>query len=82
MMNKRKILITGGTGKTGIRIAKRLNQQGYSYTITMRNAEAITAPENQVHFNWYDSSTFLLLCIMLNEFIWLHQWATQNPLKL
>ncbi|MDQ0045781.1 ergot alkaloid biosynthesis protein [Paenibacillus polymyxa] len=59
MMNKRKILITGGTGKTGIRIAKRLNQQGYSYTITMRNAEAITAPENQVHFNWYDSSTFL-----------------------
>lgn len=59
MTNQRNILLTGGTGKTGIRIAKKLNQQGYSYTITMRNAEAITDPEKQVHFNWYDSSTFL-----------------------
>lgn len=59
MMNQRNILITGGTGKTGKRIVERLKQQGYSYKITMRNAEAITAPEKQVHFNWYDSSTFL-----------------------
>ncbi|MGG1942039.1 hypothetical protein ABFY57_20415 [Paenibacillus polymyxa] len=27
MMNQQKILITGGTGKTGIRIAERLNRQ-------------------------------------------------------
>ncbi|MDP1512084.1 ergot alkaloid biosynthesis protein [Paenibacillus sp. CMAA1739] len=59
MINQQKILITGGTGKTGIRIAERLNQQGYSYIITMRNKEAITTPQNQVYFNWYDSSTFL-----------------------
>lgn len=59
MMNHGKILITGGTGKTGKRIAERLDQQGYSFTIAMRNAEAITDPEKQVHFDWYDSSTFL-----------------------
>ncbi|MGN7360370.1 NmrA family NAD(P)-binding protein [Paenibacillus sp. SAF-054] len=58
-MNQRKILITGGTGKTGIRIAERLNQKGYPYAITMRNAGAMTEPETQVHFDWYDRSTFL-----------------------
>lgn len=58
-MNQSKILITGGTGKTGIRIAKRLDQLGYSYATTLRTAQAITDPERQVHFDWYDSSTFL-----------------------
>ncbi|MFE4709363.1 ergot alkaloid biosynthesis protein [Paenibacillus sp. NPDC056722] len=59
MKNQRKILITGGRGKTGTRIAERLEQQGYSYTTTLRNAQLITNPENEVHFDWYDSSTFL-----------------------
>ncbi|NUU62709.1 ergot alkaloid biosynthesis protein [Paenibacillus agri] len=59
MKNQRKILITGGRGKTGTRIAERLEQQGYSYKSTFRNTQDITEPSNQVHFDWYDSSTFL-----------------------
>ena len=57
-MDQQKILITGGTGKTGTRIAERLGQLGYSYTTTRRSAEAITDSESQVQFNWYDSLTF------------------------
>ncbi|OBZ19500.1 ergot alkaloid biosynthesis protein [Bacillus sp. FJAT-27264] len=58
-MKQQKVLITGGRGKTGTRIAARLRQLGWSYTTTFRNAQAITDPANEVHFDWYDSSTFL-----------------------
>ncbi|WP_410768734.1 NmrA family NAD(P)-binding protein [Fontibacillus sp. BL9] len=59
MMNQRKILITGGKGKTGTRISKRLDQLGYSYISTLRNPKDITDPIKEVHFDWYDNSTFL-----------------------
>ncbi|MFC3749715.1 ergot alkaloid biosynthesis protein [Paenibacillus sp. GCM10012306] len=58
-MNHPKILITGGRGKTGTRIAERLEQRGYSYITTLRNAQAITDSTSEVHFDWYDNSTFL-----------------------
>ncbi|MFD2700964.1 ergot alkaloid biosynthesis protein [Paenibacillus shunpengii] len=59
MMNHNKILITGGRGKTGTRIANRLDQSGYPYSTTLRNKQDIINPMKQVHFDWYDRLTFL-----------------------
>ncbi|WP_310831933.1 NmrA family NAD(P)-binding protein [Paenibacillus pedocola] len=59
MTDQRKILITGGKGKTGTRIAKRLDQLGYSYTTTLRSLQPIKDPMKEVHFDWYDNATFL-----------------------
>ncbi|UQZ32731.1 ergot alkaloid biosynthesis protein [Paenibacillus sp. PK3_47] len=56
---QRNILITGGKGKTGIRLAKELDKLGYPYMKTHRNPISITDPLKEVHFDWYDSSTFL-----------------------
>ncbi|MFF2911348.1 NAD(P)H-binding protein [Paenibacillus sp. NPDC057934] len=59
MMKQQKILITGGRGKTGKKIAAQLRQLGWSFTTTFRDVQAITDPANEVQFDWYDSSTFL-----------------------
>jgi len=47
------ILVTGGTGKTGRRVAKLLQQQGEKVRIASRQAAPGTT-----HFNWIDPSTF------------------------
>ncbi|MFD1953099.1 NmrA family NAD(P)-binding protein [Paenibacillus thailandensis] len=59
MMKQGKLLITGGRGKTGARIAERLDVLEYPYKTTIRNPQAITDPLKEVHFDWYDDSTFL-----------------------
>jgi uncharacterized protein YbjT (DUF2867 family) len=48
---EKKILVLGGTGKTGSRVADRLNQMGLSVRIGSRNAE--------IPFDWNDQSTWL-----------------------
>lgn len=50
-------LITGGTGKTGLILAKLLTDAGRPVLLTSRKGEA-PAPFKAVKFDWYDSSTF------------------------
>ncbi|QQF62189.1 NmrA family NAD(P)-binding protein [Bacillus halotolerans] len=57
MMNHDQILITGGTGTTGSRIAKRLIEQGYSVRIASRKKGEISNAE-YVYFDWKDESSF------------------------
>jgi ergot alkaloid biosynthesis protein len=56
MMNGQKILITGGTGNTGRRIAEHLAAQGRSVRTGSRGAPRSDAFEH-VRFDWDDTST-------------------------
>src|ERR1700754_3827602 len=47
----KQILVLGGTGKTGSRVAARLQQMGWPLRIGSRNAE--------IPFEWNDQSTWL-----------------------
>ena len=49
-----RILVTGGTGKTGRRVVKRLMSMGRSVAVASRSA---TGPD-AVKFDWSDPSTF------------------------
>ncbi|TFK62485.1 NAD(P)-binding protein [Pluteus cervinus] len=51
------ILITGGTGKTGTVLAKKLHDAGHSVLLASRSG---SAPEHLkgVKFDWFDPSTF------------------------
>ncbi|KAK0201830.1 hypothetical protein DFS33DRAFT_1264295 [Desarmillaria ectypa] len=51
------ILITGGTGKTGSRLARRLLDANYSVLLTSRKG-VVPEPFKGVKFDWYDPSTF------------------------
>ncbi|WP_435002695.1 NAD-dependent epimerase/dehydratase family protein [Bacillus atrophaeus] len=57
MMKQHPILITGGTGTTGSRIAKRLIERGYQVRIASRRTAVISGAEH-VYFDWNDESTF------------------------
>ncbi|MBL4725062.1 MAG: ergot alkaloid biosynthesis protein [Rhizobiaceae bacterium] len=48
------ILVTGGTGKTGRRVAKRLRAKGLTPRIATRSPK----DENEVRFQWQDPTTF------------------------
>jgi festuclavine dehydrogenase len=50
-------LITGGTGKTGLLLARLLTDAGHPVLLTSRKGEA-PAPFNAVKFDWYDRTTF------------------------
>lgn len=50
-------LITGGTGKTGLILAKLLTKAGQPVLLTSRKGVA-PAPFRAVKFDWYDQSTF------------------------
>jgi festuclavine dehydrogenase len=52
------IIVTGGTGKTGIRIAALLKQANISFVLTSRRGEAGAAGMPAVMFDWADPSTF------------------------
>ncbi|KAF4567284.1 hypothetical protein EYR36_010902 [Pleurotus pulmonarius] len=52
------ILITGGTGKTGSRLAHQLHERGLTAYITSRSPETVPAPYQGVKFDWSDPSTF------------------------
>ncbi|KAL0956780.1 hypothetical protein HGRIS_002900 [Hohenbuehelia grisea] len=50
------ILLTGGTGKTGLRIARLLAKQGQTVYVASRSGNA-AAPFVNVRFDWDDAST-------------------------
>ncbi|PBK97767.1 NAD(P)-binding protein [Armillaria gallica] len=51
------ILITGGTGKTGSRLTRRLLDANYPILLTSRKG-VVPEPFKGVKFDWYDPSTF------------------------
>ncbi|TFK38004.1 hypothetical protein BDQ12DRAFT_735923 [Crucibulum laeve] len=51
------ILITGGTGKSGLKLAKLLQDANYPFLIASR-AGAAPAPFKAVRFDWLDATTF------------------------
>ena len=51
------ILITGGTGKTGLKLAHVLNKAGHAVLLTSRKGE-VPHPFKGVKFDWLDPSTF------------------------
>lgn len=57
MKKKNQILITGGTGTTGSRIAKKLIERGYNPRIASRKEPSVTEGEH-VYFDWYDKATY------------------------
>ena len=54
------VLLTGGTGKTSVRIARFLQDAKVPFVLASRKAEAGGAPSGMpaVKFDWQDSSTF------------------------
>ncbi|MDN3232652.1 ergot alkaloid biosynthesis protein [Priestia megaterium] len=62
-----QILITGGTGTTGSRIAKKLTERGYKPRIASRKNPLGTEIDH-VYFDWYDETT--------------HNFALENINKL
>ncbi len=56
-MKQNPILITGGTGTTGSRIASRLIELGHRVRIASRKKGALADAE-YVYFNWKDASSF------------------------
>ncbi|WP_195258076.1 NmrA family NAD(P)-binding protein [Bacillus paralicheniformis] len=57
MKVEKKILITGGTGTTGSRIAKRLVRSGAGVRIASRRMPAMAGTEH-VYFDWNDQKTY------------------------
>ncbi len=57
MMKQQPILITGGTGTTGSRIANRLIELGYRVRIASRKKGELADVE-YVYFDWKDASSF------------------------
>ncbi|EDR01986.1 uncharacterized protein LACBIDRAFT_310140 [Laccaria bicolor S238N-H82] len=51
------ILITGGTGKTGLKLAHVLNEAGHAVLLTSREGE-VPHPFKGVKLDWLDPSTF------------------------
>jgi festuclavine dehydrogenase len=52
------ILLTGGTGKTGLPLAKLLHSGGHKVLLTSRTPSSIPAPYVGVKFDWFDKSTW------------------------
>jgi uncharacterized protein YbjT (DUF2867 family) len=52
------IIVTGGTGKTGIRIAALLKQANIPFVLTSRKGPTAAPDMPVVQFDWGDSSTF------------------------
>lgn len=54
--NNKKILVTGGTGKTGGQIVKRLVELGFDVRVASRSGTTNTAGAEAVKFDWADNS--------------------------
>ncbi|GIO34567.1 MULTISPECIES: NmrA family NAD(P)-binding protein [Paenibacillus] len=57
MNQNEKILITGASGKTGSRIAKRLTDLGYAIRTAGRGKSLPNGANEHVIFDWFDEST-------------------------
>ncbi len=51
------ILVTGGTGKTGTRLAQLLVAAGHSVYVSARSVDKVQLPLKGVKFDWLDPST-------------------------
>ncbi|KAG6813060.1 hypothetical protein H0H92_014332 [Tricholoma furcatifolium] len=51
------ILITGGTGNTGLRLARRLREANHSVLLT-HHSRPVPEPFVSARFNWFDPSTY------------------------
>ncbi|WP_371318141.1 SDR family oxidoreductase [Paenibacillus elgii] len=58
MAEGKKILITGGNGKTGSRIARRLAELGHDVRTAGRGKSIFGNAIEHAHFDWFDESTF------------------------
>ncbi|HZG16317.1 MAG TPA: ergot alkaloid biosynthesis protein [Candidatus Bathyarchaeia archaeon] len=58
MSVNKKILITGGNGKTGGRIAKRLSELGYDVRTAGRGESIFGSSIQHVYFDWFNQNTF------------------------
>jgi uncharacterized protein YbjT (DUF2867 family) len=54
---KARVLVTGGTGQTGSRVASRLAELGFAVRVGSRAAHASSGATEQVRFDWADAST-------------------------
>ncbi|MFD1774760.1 NAD-dependent epimerase/dehydratase family protein [Paenibacillus rhizophilus] len=81
MMDNSKILITGGTGKTGSRIARRLKELGYNVRTAGREQSASTIDEH-VYFDWNDETTFDLALKNANKVYLVAPLLVMNPIEL
>jgi ergot alkaloid biosynthesis protein len=58
MMDGHKVLVIGGTGKTGSRVAAKLQQRGWAVTLGSRTRRG----EGTVHFDWAVPESFEPAC--------------------
>ena len=56
-MARDTILVTGGTGKTGSRVARRLVEMGHSVKVASRSGQGFVGAE-PVRFDWSDTATY------------------------
>ena len=54
---KESVLVTGGTGNTGRRVASRLAELGFGVRVGSRTAPAPSSATEHVRFDWADAST-------------------------
>ena len=52
------ILLTGGTGKTSIRVSKLLREKEVSFLLASRNPPSSTSSSYHVRFDWTDRATW------------------------
>lgn len=57
-MHNSIILVTGGTGKTGSRVAAQLKNMGYRTRIASRKVNQFEPNIDRVRFDWADASTY------------------------
>ena len=57
-MDGHKVLVIGGTGKTGSRVAAKLQQRGWAVTLGSRTRRG----EGTVHFDWAVPESFEPAC--------------------
>ncbi len=56
-MTKERVLVTGGTGTTGRRVASRLAELGFAVRTGSRAAHAPRGSDDHVRFDWADEAT-------------------------
>ncbi|WP_226002248.1 NAD-dependent epimerase/dehydratase family protein [Paenibacillus sp. BJ-4] len=77
-----KILVTGGRGKTGSRIAKRLTDLGYAVRTAYRGTPAPGSTNEHVTFDWFDETTFEPALKNVDKIYLVGPLAVMDPSKI